>query len=266
MLVGRRPCPELLAVVAHRPEARAVVGGVLAQIVDHVVNVAERDAVAESLLRPEHRQQMALVFRRVGAPQVRLGDRGGPEMRVVENRPAVAGGDERRREVRLPDALRQPRAARTASGDLGHLGCHPRQLPDPIALGQRRQHWLVIAAAQQLDLVAPHERAQPFDEVRPLRSQPLQQRARVMERQADARMALEGLEHRQVGLAVDVGKHPAEVADRLVVMDRQGERDAGGHVGARDRRPRAGSAGLGGHRFVDRLRALAGSSTPAAGR
>ena len=41
-------------------------------------------------------------------------------------------------------------------------------------------------------------------------------------------MALERLEHRQVGPVVGLGDDPAEVADRLVVVERQGERDATG--------------------------------------
>ena len=50
-----------------------------------------------------------------------------------------------------------------------------------------------------------------------------------MERHADTRVALERLEHRQVRLLVDLGEDPAEVADGLVVMDGEGERDPWGH-------------------------------------
>ena len=39
-------------------------------------------------------------------------------------------------------------------------------------------------------------------------------------------MALERLDHRLVGLLEDLGEDPAEVADRLVVVDRERERDA----------------------------------------
>jgi hypothetical protein len=44
-----------------------------------------------------------------------------------------------------------------------------------------------------------------------------------VEGEADAGMALEGLEHRQVGVVVRLGDHPAEIPDGLVVMKRQRE-------------------------------------------
>ena len=58
-------------------------------------------------------------------------------------------------------------------------------------------------------------------------------------------MALERLDHRLVGLLEDLGEDPAEVADRLVVVDRERERDARRHrallspasVDGRSRRP-----------------------------
>ena len=59
-----------------------------------------------------------------------------------------------------------------------------------------------------------------------LGDQPLEERTRVVEGEADARVALEGLDHRQVGVAVGLLDDPAEVADRLVVVEGQGEGDA----------------------------------------
>jgi hypothetical protein len=50
-----------------------------------------------------------------------------------------------------------------------------------------------------------------------------------MQRDADARMLLERIDERQVGELEHLGEHPAEVADRLVIVDRKGERDAVGH-------------------------------------
>ena len=45
----------------------------------------------------------------------------------------------------------------------------------------------------------------------------------------DAGVALERLEHRQIGPVVGYGDDPAEVADGLVVVECQGERDPAGH-------------------------------------
>ena len=227
MLERGRPGAELLAVVAHHPDPVAGLGRVVAQVADHVLDRPERNPVAQPLLRAEHREQVALVLGRVGAPKVLLGDRRRAEVLVVEDRPAVARGLERRRQVRLPDPLGQPGAERPAAGDtLDHRG-HAGELVEPVVRGQRREDRLVQAAAQELDLVAVDERPEALEERRPLGCEPLEQRTRVVEREAHARVALERLDHRQIRLLKDLAEHPPEVADGLVVVDCQGQRDPG---------------------------------------
>ena len=56
--------------------------------------------------------------------------------------------------------------------------------------------------------------------------QPLQQRAGVMQTEPDARVSLQGAEHGRVGTLVDVLDDPTKVADRLVVVDYERERNA----------------------------------------
>ena len=92
VLPGRGPGAELLPVVAHRPEAVARLRGVLPEVLDDLVDLMERDQVSETLLRPEDRQQAALVVRGVRAPNRVLGDRGGTEVGIVEDRPGIARG------------------------------------------------------------------------------------------------------------------------------------------------------------------------------
>ena len=232
---GRRPRPELLAVVAHHPDARPVLGGVLAQVVDDVLDRPPRDPVAQPLLGAEDRDRTALVLGDVRAPQVVLGDRRGPEVRVVEDRPGVAARGERGGQVRLPDPLGQPRAGRPRPEHLLDLVGHPAELPDAVALRQRHEDRLRVAAAHDLDLAAIGEDPQPRDERRALRAQPVEQRPAVVERDADGRVALERVDHRQVRLLEDLRDDPAEVADRLVVVEGEREGDPGGH----------GRAGLG---------------------
>ena len=89
--------------------------------------------------------------------RVVLGDRRGPEMGVVEDRPVVARGDQRRRQVGLPDALGEPRATRSPAERRLELVRHPDQLADPIALRQRGEDRLVPAPADDLDLAALDE-------------------------------------------------------------------------------------------------------------
>ena len=141
---------------------------------------------------------------------------------------------------------------------------HRSQLGDPVALGEGGEHGLIEAPAQQLDLVPGHQPAEALEELRALGGHPFQQRAGVVEREAHAGMAFDRLDHRAVRPVADLGEHPAEVADRLMVVDRQGQRDPGGH---------GASSVLGGDenghpdRRYDLLAAASGfTSTPAAGR
>jgi hypothetical protein len=227
---GRRPRAELLAVVAHRAKALAILGRVIAEVADDVVDLGERDPVAEALLGAEDGQDLALVVGRVRAPQIVLGDRRRPEVGVVEDGPVVAGRDEGRRQVRLPDAFGEPGAARPAAERGLELVGHPHELADPIAFREGREDRLVPAAADDLDLAALGEQREAGDELRALGAQPGQERAGVVEGEADAGMTLEGVEHRTVGVLEGLGDHPAEVADGLVVVEGQGQRDPAGHA------------------------------------
>jgi hypothetical protein len=227
---GGRPGAELLAVVAHRPEPLAVIGRVVAEVADHVVDLGERDPVAETLLRPEDGQDLALVVGRVRPPQVVLGDGRRPEMGVVEDGPVVAGRDEGRRQVGLPDALGEPGAARPAAEGRLDLVGHPAELADTVALGQGGEDRLVPAAADDLDLAALGKGGEAADELGPLGAEPGKEGAGVVEGDADPGMTLEGADHREVGPVVGLGDHPAEVADGLVIVEGQRQRDPAGHA------------------------------------
>ena len=218
-----------------------------------------RDAVAQALLRAEDGQQPALVVGRVGAPHVVLGDGRAAQVVVVEHGVRVAGVDQGRRQRRLPDALRQPRAAGSDAEPSLQVGAHALELAEPVAVGQRRQDRLEVAAADDLDLAAGDERPQPLEERRLVGVEPLEQRPGVVQRHAHARMALERPDHRLVGALVDLVDDPAEVAHRLVVVEDQRERDARRHVGAARGTPSAAPA-------AGRLAAAAAPRLSAAGR
>ena len=201
----------------------------LAEVADDVVHVPERDPVTEPLLRPEDGQDAALVVGRVGAPELLLRDRRGPEVVVVQDRPAVAALDQGGRQVRLPDALGQPGAAWPAAGDPLDLVRHLVQLPDAVALRERGQDGLVVAAPEELHLAARDDPGEALDELRALVAEPVEQRAGVVERQADARVAVQRVEHGPVCRVVDVAEDPSEVAHRLVVVQRECQRDPRRH-------------------------------------
>jgi hypothetical protein len=102
---------------------------------------------------------MALVLGGVGPPEVLLGDRRGTEVGVVEDRPFVAGRSQGRREVGLPDSFGKPRPTRPPAELALELVAHPPQLTDTVPLRKRGQHRLEVAATEDLDLLAGHERA-----------------------------------------------------------------------------------------------------------
>ena len=152
-----RPGAELLAVVAHHPDATPVRRGMVPQVRDDILDRAERDAVAQALLGPEDRQALALVVGHVGAPEGRFGDGRRPEVRIVQDRPLVARRDQRGGHVRLPDPLGQPGAARTAAEEAFELARHPVKLTQAIGLGQGSQDRLVVAAPHDLHLSTLHQ-------------------------------------------------------------------------------------------------------------
>ena len=134
------------------------------------------------------------------------------------------------RQIRLPDPLGEPRAARPSAEQPLQLVGHPDELADPVALGQGGEDRLIPAAADDLDLAAPDEPPEALDELGPFGGDPVEEGTGVVESELNAGMPFEGLEHRQVGLFVGLGNDPAEVADGLVVVDRQRYRNASGHV------------------------------------
>ena len=152
-------------------------------------------------------------------------------MVVVQDGPLVAGFRKVVRQRRLPDPLGQPRPFRPSPEQLLHLVAHPDQLAAAVAVGERDQDRLVVAAAQDLDLATVHETADLGYRLGSVGCQPGQQRPGVVHAETDPRMALEGVEHRRVGVLVDVGDDPAEVADGLMVVDYESERDAAAQSG-----------------------------------
>src|SRR6185369_16668877 len=127
-------------------------------------------------------------------------------------------------------ALGEPGAARPAAEGRLDLVGHPAELADAVALGQGGENGLVPATADDLDLAALGEGRETGDEVGSLRAEPGEEGAGVVEGKADPGMALEGADHREVGAVVGLGDDPAEVADRLVVVERQRQRDPASHA------------------------------------
>ena len=199
------------------PRRVAVLGRVLAEVLDDVVDLAGTGSGSGGPARSRRRAGgwpwSSVVY---GAPEGLLGDGGGTEMRVVEDRPRVAGRGERRRQVRLPDPLREPGAAsagaRTCASSSSAIRC---ELADPVALRQRGEHRLVEAAAQRPrpGRASTRARSRVMNSGRSARSHS-SSGPRVVQRHPDGRVALERLEHRQVGEVVDLARTPSRSCRR----------------------------------------------------
>ncbi len=153
------------------------------------------------------------------------------EVAVVDQGEAHAAAGEQRRESRLPDPLGEPHPRRCGAEMLRAILVHHRDLPERVALREHREHRLVEAAAEQLDLAAGDERAQPGEVVGALALDPLEQRAGVVEGAPDVGRLLERLDDPLVAIVVAGSEDLAEVAVRLMVVEREeeGHRRHGGN-------------------------------------
>lgn len=81
-----------------------------------------------------------------------------------------------------------------------------------------------VDARKQFDLFPGHEVAQLIQVIGPPGAEPVEEGTGVVDRQPDARMAGQGVEHRLVRLLGSLGEDVSEVSDWLVVMDDEAER------------------------------------------
>ena len=94
------------------------------------------------------------------------------------------------------------------------------------ALEQQGHAGASKVAARYLDLVALDQCPQPLDGFGPGGLEPVEEGARVVQAQAHARVPLERVEHGRVGPLPVLVEDEAEVADGLMVVQDQRERDA----------------------------------------
>ena len=107
-----------------------------AQVLNHALDCAEGDAIAETLLGAEYGEWLPLVFGEVGAPECIFWDGGGAEVRIVEDCPAIAAIVQCRWEGWLPDALGEPCTLRRNADELLDALTHASQLRDAIGGGE----------------------------------------------------------------------------------------------------------------------------------
>ena len=222
--IGVRPEPELLPIVGVGDGRARTTLTQPRKEGDQFLRHAKRNQVAQILADREDRQGMAFLLGQVIARQ-RVGvEPGVHEVRVIENRVA----EPRRRELLGQPPIPRPLGQPEAAGDRPEPVVQPlreeRDLSHRVAVRNHRQDRLVESAAQQLDLIGHHELGEPVQETRLFLLEPLQQRARVVQGQPDARVLLQQIEKGAVAAIIGHAEHVAEIPHRLVVVNAEQER------------------------------------------
>ena len=111
-------------------------------------------------------------------------------------------------------------------------------LPDAVAARNARQDRLVERPAEDLDLPALDELAEPVDVLGVMLDEPFQQAAGGVQRDRELRVVAEDVQERAVAVLVRRFEDPVEIADRLVVV--QGENQSNRRIHAKP--PQVGDA------------------------
>ena len=221
--MGFRPDAEFFEIVTHGREAPGMAFGRAAQEIRGFMLVAERNQIAKRLQPGQDLHRVPEIFGNVITKKLFEFESGAEEMIVVDEgvihvRVRKAGWD-----VRLPDALGQPRAARPGLEMLFGVCSQTRDLLPTIFGRNRHQDRLVKAAADDFDLSRGSQRAKFVEIFRMHALQPFKQRARIVQADADRGMAFKYFDERQVGIPVCAFEHSVEIADRLVGVDQEDE-------------------------------------------
>ncbi len=92
---------------------------------------------------------------------------------------------------------------------------------DPIFVRNGDQNRLVKSAAHDFHLAARRERGDLLNIFGMLLGQPFEQRAGIMQPQADARVPRHALHKRQIGMLIGAFHHLVKIADGLVRVNEQ---------------------------------------------
>ena len=223
------PDAELLGVVVDDRTAQPVFGCEFAEVFDAFFDGMERDQVAQFFENGEELQRASLVFGHVVAEKFVRAQARAQEMRVVQGRVLDVRVRQDAREMRLPDPLRQPHAARRLVEGIAAESLHPAYLRVRVAHRDGAEQRLVVAAAHDLDLPGRGQPGQALDKGGAVRAEPVPERSGIVERHVYGGEALEHLDKREVGLLVCALEDKIEIARRLVRVAAENQID-GFHI------------------------------------
>ena len=220
MLVRAGPDAELLAVIADEGDKRALgLAREGPQIVEGGLGVGKGDGVTQLFEDREDGEDVAEFLGEPRAEAAGFADAGGAEKGVIDGAPAHAGARQGLGKTGLPDALGEPEPlgapAEVALDRLAHFA----DLAEAVARRDAREDRLVVTAGEKLESAGLAEGAQAGDEIGVALQEKIEQRPRYVHRDAQARVALQDFDEREVGVTQGILENFAKVANRLVVMN-----------------------------------------------
>jgi len=223
-ILGAGPAAELLTVV-HEHGERAARGPQVAEVRADLRRRPEGDEIAEPLIDGKERDSLAATLGPEGSVQLVPLEATHEEVAVVEDDVAHAGVGQMRRQIGLPHPLGEPQPlGRHAEATFDRLA-HPRHLLDPIGGQQGREHRLVEPREQELDVTLRRQAPDQVEVGRVMCFEPLEQRAREVQREREEAALRQPLDERPVDVPQMLLEHVVEVPHRLVQVDAEHEAD-----------------------------------------
>src|SRR5579859_225476 len=193
MIVGARPDAEFLHVVAHGCHAARMLSGGVAKKFDGLVRAAKGNEITKGLETRNQTDGLGLILGNESSEELAGVESGVEEVVVVDEGIFHTCGSENRGQLRLPNALGEPRAARALSKVKRNIIREPLNLLASVLSGDGNQNGLIKTAAQEFHLSALDKNSEALEIFRMGFFEPFQQPPRIVQADAKKGMAEEQL-------------------------------------------------------------------------
>ena len=229
MFVRTGPDAEFFHVVAHRRDSTGMEVCGVTQVRDDLLDLAERDEIAERFVSGKEADGLAAIFRDVVSEKLLRLEARGEKVDVIDKRVRHVCGSECGRKLRFPDALGKPGAGRKLAEMTFEIGGQARDLFALIFRRNRNQNGLVKTAAHELDLAALDQFFQAGEIFGAMLFDPGEERTGIVQAEMNARMFFQLLDEREIRSVVGFFQDMLEIAAGLVGVNEQGEMEILGH-------------------------------------
>src|SRR5579864_3260837 len=223
MIVSPRPDAEFFHVVAHGCDAAGMLAGGVAEKFDDLVRRAKGNEIPKGLETGNQTNGLSLILGNECSEELAGVESSVEEVVVVDESIFHSRGGKNRGQLRLPNTLGEPRAARALSKMKRNIIRQALNLLTRILSGDSNQNWLVKTAAQEFYLSALDKSFQILEIFRMSLFEPFQQPSRIVQADAKKRMTEEQLNKRQIGFLVGVLDYGVEIAVGLVRVNQKDE-------------------------------------------